>query len=240
MSTATPPLHAPEADRGTGLFSYTLKRSSGGQLVLSWFLVVLMTVFVITIPFAVWLLVLMFRSPNFSGKARAKRIDLYEHGLVLLEQHGPVAVFRFDSVAVRHRAVNTYVYGMKTSTRYLLSLVGPDGRTVKINQRYEGVDHLGRQIQDSVVRHQFGPALATVEAGYPAAFGPFTVTREGLVADGKGLVTWPLLDRITLSQGIVRIHVHGKRMQLVARQVGVVPNLALFLTLVSQLRSGVV
>jgi hypothetical protein len=232
------PLVVDEAELGPGVFTYWAKRWGKLRLCTSWIMILISLASVFLSPLAIVFAVVLFRTPNFSKKARAKRVDLHRHGVVLHEEQGPVAVYRFDAMTVQQRITENYYNGIKTGTHYLVTLTGPDGRSSKLTQFYDNIPHLAQALQQGVVEAQLGRALATVQAGYPVAFGPFTVTGQGLVCGQKSTVTWPLLDRITVSQGAVRVMVHGRRTALVAKPVAQIPNFGLFLALVGNVRAG--
>ncbi|SEL93358.1 DUF6585 family protein [Streptacidiphilus jiangxiensis] len=225
------------SELGPGVFTYWAKRWSKWRLFSGWFMIVISLVSIILSPLAILFGVMLFRSPNFSRKARAKRIDLHQHGIALHEEQGLVAAYRFDQISVAQRITENYYNGFKTGTAYLLTVTGADGRSSKITQFYDNIGHLAQALQQGVMDAQFGRAVATAQAGYPVTFGPFTVTPQGLVCGQKHTVTWPLLDRVVVSSGTVRIMVHGRRTALVAKPIHEIPNFALFLALVSNVRA---
>jgi hypothetical protein len=226
-----------ESELGPGVFTYWAKRWSAWRQFSLWFLTVVLFASVILSPIALFFLVMLLRIPNYSKKARAKRVDLHQRGVVVHDINGPVAVYRFDAVTVHQRITENYYNGIRTGTYYLLTLTGPDGRSTKLTQFYDNIQHLMESVQRGVVEAQLDRALATARAGYPVAFGPFSVTQQGLVCDGKNTVTWPLVDRIAVYQGAVRVIVHGRRTALATKAIARIPNFALFLALVSNLRA---
>jgi hypothetical protein len=236
--TAPQELVVDESELGPGVFTYWAARWPKWRQILVWFVIVLFLASVILSPFGIWFMVAALRSPNHSAKARAKRVDLHQRGVVLYDVNGPVAVYRFDSVTVHQKITENYYNGVKTGTHYLLTLTAPDGRSSKLTQFYDNIQHLMQTVQQGVVEAQLPRALATAQAGYPVAFGPFAVTQQGLICDAKNTVTWPLLERITVSQGAVRVMVHGRRSALVARSIAKIPNYGLFLALISNLRAA--
>ncbi|WP_042417429.1 DUF6585 family protein [Streptacidiphilus anmyonensis] len=227
-----------ESDLGPGVFTYWAKRWGKGRLFFLWFMTVVLIASVILSPIGIFFLVMILRLPNYSKKARAKRVDLHQRGVVLYDVNGPVAVHRFATLTAHQRITENYYNGVRTGTHYLLTLTEPDGRSSKLTQFYDNVQHLMQTVQQGVVEAQLPRALAAAQAGYPVPFGPFTVTQQGLVCGGKGTVTWPLLDRITVSQGSVRVMVHGRRTAMAAKPVAQIPNFHLFLALVSNLRAA--
>lgn len=227
-----------ESELGPGVFTYWAKRWGTWRLIFMWFMIVVLFASVILSPIAVFFLVMILRIPNYSKKARAKRVDLHRHGVVLYDVNGPVAVHRFATTTAHQKITEQYYNGVKTGTQYLLTLTDPDGRSSKVTQFYDNVQHLMQAVQQGVVEAQLPRALATVQAGYPVPFGPFTVTQQGLVCDSKGTVTWPLLDRVTVGQGSVRIMVHGRRTAMAVKPVARIPNFSLFLALMSNLRAA--
>ncbi|WP_052442511.1 DUF6585 family protein [Streptacidiphilus neutrinimicus] len=227
-----------ESELGPGVFTYWAKRWGAGRQFFMWFMIVALFASIILSPIAIFFLVMVLRIPNYSKKAAAKRVDLHQHGVVVHDVNGPVAVHRFATVTVHQRVTESYYNGVRTGPQYLLTLTEPDGRSSKLTQFYDNVQHLMQTVQQGVVEAQLPRALAAAQAGYPVPFGPFTVTQQGLVCGAKATVTWPLLDRITVSQGSVRVMVHGRRTATAAKPVAQIPNFALFLALVSNLRAG--
>ncbi|RAG83939.1 hypothetical protein DN069_19455 [Streptacidiphilus pinicola] len=235
--TAPQELVVDEAELGPGVFSYWGARWPKWRQIALWFTIVFFICTVIMSPFGIWFMVVALRSPTYSKKARAKRVDLHQRGVVVHGAEGPVAVYRFTDLTVHQKITENYYNGVKTGTHYLLTLTGPDGRSSKLTQFYENIPHLMQTVQQGVVEAQLPRALATVQAGYPVPFGPFSVTQQGLICDAKTTVTWPLLDRIVVRQGVVRIMVHGRRTPQAAKGIFRIPNYGLFLTLVSNVRA---
>jgi hypothetical protein len=237
-ATAPQGLAVDESELGPGVFTYWAKRWGKWRQFFLWFMTAVLMASVILSPLAVFFLVMILRTPNYSKKARAKRVDLHQHGVVLYDINGPVAVYRFATMTAHQKITEQYYNGVKTGTQYLLTLTDPDGRSSKLTQFYDNVQHLMQTVQQGVVEAQLPRALATAQAGYPVPFGPFTVTQQGLICGTKGTVTWPLLDRVTVSQGSVRIMVHGRRTAMAAKPIAQIPNFTLFLSLMSNLRAA--
>ena len=237
QSTAPQGLVVDESELGPGVFTYWGVRWPVWRQILVWFGIVLFIGSVVLSPLGIWIMVVTLRSPTYSKKARAKRIDLHQHGLVVHGVDGPVAIYRFADLTVHQKITENYYNGVKTGTHYLLTLTAPDGRSSKITQFYENIAHLMQTVQQGVVEAQLPRVVATAQAGYPVDFGPFSVTQQGLICDAKTTVTWPLLERIVIRQGVVRVMVHGRRSAQAAKAIYRIPNYALFLALVSHLRA---
>lgn len=236
-STAPRELVVDEAELGPGVFTYWGVRWPLWRQILLWITCVLFVCTVVLSPLGIWFIVAALRSPTYSKKARAKRVDLHQRGLVVHGVDGPVAVHRFEDVTVHQKITENYYNGVKTGTHYLLTLTAPDRTTSKLTQFYDNIPHLMQTVQQGVVEAQLPRVLATVQAGYPVVFGPFSVTRQGLVCDAKTTVTWPLLERVVIRQGVVRVMVHGRRTPQAAKAIYKIPNYTLFLTLISHLRA---
>ncbi|WP_042381474.1 DUF6585 family protein [Streptacidiphilus melanogenes] len=236
--TAPQGLVVDESELGPGVFTYWAKRWGTGRQFVMWFMIVALFASVVLSPIAIFFLVMVLRLPNHSKKAAAKRVDLHQRGVVVYDVNGPVAVHRFATLTAHQRITESYYNGVRTNTQYLLTLTEPDGRSTKLTQFYDNIQHLIQTVQQGVVEAQLPRVLAAAQAGYPVPFGPFTVTQQGLVCGTKGTVTWPLLDRITVGQGSVRVMVHGRRTALAAKPIAQIPNYGLFLALVSNLRAA--
>ncbi len=215
--------------------SYAPARTPTAAVVGMWVMIVLMTALVVTIPFAIWFLVLLLRTPNYSATARAKRVDLYREGVVLVEAGGPVAVFRFDRMSLVQKIVQRRVNGVSTGTTYDFTLTDAQGDSRRITGFYERIDELGQALQGGVVEAQLHGAVNAVLAGQAVPFGDFTLRREGIDCP-KGLVPWDRFAGLNLRSGTVFLRVADKRTAFFSRQVARVPNLHLFLRSVERLR----
>jgi hypothetical protein len=227
---------APDARLGLGALvaTYPAKRLSAGMQLVFWAMIVLSFGLLITAPFGIWFLVRLLRTPNFSAKAGAKRVDLHQHGVVLVEIQGPVAVFRFDAMSLMQQIVQRRVNGIKTGTSYLFTLTDAEGQSHKVTQFYDRIAELGQAMQTGVVQAQLEGVMNAVRAGQEVPFGPFALRQDG-IATPKGLVDWDRLTKVTVQLGQVGVYVEGKRTSFASRPADQIPNLYCFLEAIGRL-----
>jgi len=199
------------------------------------FLALVATAMVVTIPFAVWIVRALLLSPNFSATTRARRVEVYEQGVVLLGRDGPDAVFRFDSLALRSSIVVKRVYGIQLNARHVHTLTDASGRTRVLTELYQGIDALAQQLQEGVARAQLAGVLAAVRSGQEVSFGPIAVRPDG-IATPRGLLAWDALHRMDIVNGVIQIRAHGKRLLFASVKASAVLNRQCMLAAIGRLR----
>jgi hypothetical protein len=214
--------------------SFPVKRL-GKKIMINWVLIVIATAMVITIPLAIWFLIITLRSPDLNARSRARRVDLHEHGVVLVDHTGPIASFRFDSMSVLQEIKVVVVNGIKSNKHTRYTLTGADGQLGLVNEAYERIEQFGDAVQTGVVREQLAGALAAARAGQEVPFGQLVVTGSGL-ATPKGQVAWPEVRLINITNGQLGVHVEGKKLALFRVPAARIPNLQLFLRTAGTLR----
>ncbi|GGP70325.1 DUF6585 family protein [Streptomyces abikoensis] len=191
--------------------------------------------FVLPGLFFVWLLL---QAPNFSRKQAAKRIHLFEHGLIVADHSGPVSAFRWDSMTVLQQITRRYANGVYVGTTYLYTLFKPDGSTIKLTNFYADPDRWGSAIQHEVTRAQLPNVIATLERGAAIQFGDIAMTMGGIATVKRGAVQWSEIQKIEVKNGVVFLAKAGKLLSWSNTPVAKIPNFFLFLTVVDQLCAG--
>jgi hypothetical protein len=214
--------------------SYPVKRL-GKKIMINWTMVVISTLMVVTIPLAVWFLIITLRSPDLNVRSRARRVDVHEHGVVLVDHTGPIASFRFDSMSVLQEIKVVVVNGIRTSKHTRYTLTGADGQLGLVNEAYERIERFGDAVQAGVVRSQLAGALAAARAGQQVPFGRLVVTGRELTTP-KGSLAWPQVRLISISNGQLAVHAEGKKLALYRMPVRQIPNLQLLLSTAGALR----
>ena len=198
-------------------------------------MILLSLAMVVTIPCAIWFIVILWRTPNVSASSAAKRVDVYEQGVVMVEQQGPSATFRFDSMALSQQIVTTRYNGIDTSTRYTYTLTDAQGGERVLTQFYERIAQLGQVLQEGVTLAQCNGVVAGVRAGQEVPFGPVSLREDGIVTR-KGVLAWDTVDRVTTGHGAVAFHARGKRLPFATVQVHKVVNVGCLLRAIGRLR----
>jgi hypothetical protein len=185
----------------------------------------------IAAPF-IWLL---SRSPVFNRTVAARRVYVFEGGLVhadrgLTEYPWPAIM------SVQERIIRQYVNGVYTGTQYLYTVRRNDGRVLKLTQFYDGIAQLGQGISEQVARVHLPHALAAIQRGETVPFGDLGVHATGVVSARHGLLPWTELEQVQVVQGYVRLRKAGKWLAWSHKAAADIPNLYVFLTLADQLQ----
>ncbi|MEU3349614.1 DUF6585 family protein [Streptomyces sp. NPDC006700] len=188
-------------------------------------------------PFGVYFFWLAFRTPNLSRKQAARRLHLFEHGLAEVGRNGEVSVFRWDSMTVLQEITERYANGMYVGTTYVYTLHRADGTTLKVTEFYERPECWGPAFQQEITRTQLPGLLTRLEHGETLTYGTVSVNPGG-AATPKGSLTWAEIEKVEMSQGMLVLRKHGKKLPWAQVQVKRIPNLFLLLTLIDHLRYG--
>ncbi|WP_405489916.1 DUF6585 family protein [Streptomyces sp. NBC_00096] len=183
----------------------------------------------------VWLLA---QSPNLSRKQAAKRIHLFEEGLVVADANGPVSGFRWDSLTVLQQITEQYANGVHVGTGYLYTLFNQDGSTVKLTNFYAEPERWGTAIQHEITRAQLPGAVAALEQGATLQFGGITVTAGGIATARRGAAHWGEIQSVEIKNGTVFVAKAGKLLAWSNTPVAKIPNFFLFLTVIDTLRGA--
>jgi hypothetical protein len=176
------------------------------------------------------------RTPNFSGRQAAKRLYLFEHGMIVHPQSGPgTVVARWDSVRLHQEVTQLYINGLPAPTKYLFSVAAPDGVHVTITEFYEGPDSWGPWMQEAIVRAQHLPMTQEILAGRTVDFGALRVSEAGLTGTAEGRLAWSEVGEIAVRGGRVYVTKAGLTRPWSNLAAASLVNLHLFLTLTENL-----
>jgi hypothetical protein len=204
----------------------------------NWFLIAFM--FLVGLATAIvlvglWILWMIFRTPNLSKSVGARRIYLYEQGFVLVERPEDPQVYRWDAIdTVFQKIVSQSYNGVPTGTKYFYTINRRDGATAEVTLFWEGCAQFGAHVNESVSAALLPRAVAAIERGQGIQFGDMTLTRDG-IAGKRQSVTWAQVSGIQVANGFVRVKVQGKTLSLSTTAASDLPNLPLFLTLANRL-----
>ncbi|WP_033818022.1 DUF6585 family protein [Kitasatospora sp. MBT63] len=183
----------------------------------------------------VWLLV---QTPNLSRKQAAKRLHLFEHGLVVADRSGPTASFRWDAMTVLQQITRRYANGVYVGTTYLYTLFRADGSKVKLTNFYADPERWGAAVQHEITRAQLPGVTAAVAGGTTVRFGDLAVAAEGIVSAKRGAAHWHEIQRIEIKNGTVFLGRAGKLLPWSNTPVAQIPNFFLFLTVAEHFRAA--
>lgn len=232
----TAPEAAPPGTEGLGQLTETFhpKRIATWRIV---GMLLMGTASLIVFLLGAYFLWLAAQTPNLSRKQAARRLHLFEHGLAEVGKNGEVSVFRWDSMTARQEITERYANGIYVGTTYVYTFHRQDGTTLKVTDFYAEPDRWGPAIQQEITRAQLPGLLTRLQQGQTLAYGDFSVNLGG-VATTKGSLTWPEIEKVDISQGMLVLRKVGKKLPWTNVPVKRIPNLFLFLALIEQLRYG--
>ncbi|MEU3597247.1 DUF6585 family protein [Streptomyces sp. NPDC006798] len=170
------------------------------------------------------------RFPNFSRKQAAKRLYLFEAGMIVRPQSGAgVSAFRWDSLKLRQDITRLYVDGIPTPVKYVYSAYATGFGGTEITEFYEHPETWGPLMQEAVLRAQGQTVLDTVRDGGTVDFGAFDVSAAGLVRAGTGRLAWSDVEEVGIGGGQVRIVRRGTPEPWAKAPANGITNLHLFL-----------
>ncbi|WP_327695089.1 DUF6585 family protein [Streptomyces sp. NBC_00459] len=205
------------------------------------FLVYLHAVFVLSAFFLVpgvlffwWLR----RFPNFSRKQAAKRLHLFEHGMIVQPQSGDgMTAFRWDSARVYQDITQLIVNGSPTPAKYVYSVVAPSFGGAEVTEFYERPETWGPWMQEAVLRAQGQKVMEAVLEGGTVDFGALSVSGNGVTGTGKRVLPWSEVQEIDVRGGRVYVRKAGESGPPWSNvAVSGVANLHLFLAIAANLR----
>ncbi|WP_105974418.1 DUF6585 family protein [Streptomyces geranii] len=172
------------------------------------------------------------RFPDFSRKQAAKRLHLFEHGLIVQPQFGDgMTALRWDSARVHQDISQLFVNGVPTPTRYVYSVAAPSYGAAQITEFYESPETWGPWMQEAVLRAQAPAVMDAVLEGGTADFGALSVSRTGVTGTGKPVLPWADVQEIVVGGGSVRVIKSGAAGPWCTARVSGIANLQLFLTI---------
>ncbi|MFD5778756.1 DUF6585 family protein [Streptomyces sp. NPDC126933] len=176
------------------------------------------------------------RTPNFSRKQAAKRLHLFENGMIVHPQLGDgMVAIRWDSVRLYQEITQKIINGIPGPVTYAYSAVGPGLTNARITEFYDGPETWGPLMQEAVVRAQGPAVLKTILEGQAMTFGDFTVSRTGLATTRHHHLPWSGVQEIRVSAGRVHIMRAGESSPWSSKPISGIANFYVFLTIARNL-----
>ncbi|MFB7850691.1 DUF6585 family protein [Streptomyces sp. NPDC056053] len=176
------------------------------------------------------------RTPDFSRKQAAKRLHLFENGLIVNPQSGDgTVVIRWDSVRLYQDITQKIINGIPGPTEYVYSAVGRGLDNASITHFYEGPEIWGPRMQQCVLRAQGPTALQSALEGGTVDFGHFSLSRTGLTSRTMGRLPWSDVREIRIAAGRVLVTRTGGSGVWCNAAVSDVVNLHVFLAVAGEL-----
>lgn len=180
---------------------------------------------------------------SFTPRARRRhashRVDLYEHGFVLVNGEANDGVpIRWDSVReLRRSIISHYAHGqhVRTTHRYLVTTA--DGRTFALTEALRDIATLGAVVDREVTAAQLPAAWERLRSAGRVRFGDLVVTPDTIGYRRRELMPWANVTSVGIDGGNLRIRRQPDRSWLTL-EARMVPNVSTFLALAQQLAQG--
>ncbi|WUH98015.1 hypothetical protein OHR68_31615 [Spirillospora sp. NBC_00431] len=164
-------------------------------------------------------------------RLRARTVALHTGGLKITGPGGEAAYVWDELTSVTVSGVRD---GPDERTRWSFTVLAEDGAVLRFGDDIPDVRVLGTAVAEEVTARIVPRHVAAVKAGETVRMGPFAVGLDGVEKDGERL-PWPSVRDVEIDNGLVTVHAHGGRADLltVAAQM---PDALAFTALCHQVR----
>jgi len=180
-----------------------------------------------------WLIGIGVMTLRYSRKDRDLRIQTTPDGLIQTKGHTPTRI-RWDDIETVHYAVILVkVSGLRMPPSHIYTLTCKDGQQYQFDNTIKHVYELGESIQAQVAQRKLPGAIAALKRGETLAFGPFSITEEGITTTARGSVAWNEIVEVEVFRGWVTVRRKTSRgtRNFASIKLQKIPNLGLFLAL---------
>ncbi|MFI6406773.1 DUF6585 family protein [Streptomyces sp. NPDC050548] len=203
----------------------------------SFYLTLAVLFFMFVVPAVIFYYVALRRTPDFNPRQAAKRLHLFEHGMIADQETGAGAVaVRWDRIRLYEEQVQKIINGIPGPILYTCVATSP-GASVTVTNFYENPRTWAPAMQTAVLRAQGATAQQAFLAGEVLDFGEFDLSTAG-VAHRKQLLPWTQVGQVKLGGGAVAVTKTGEPAFWARAMAKSVPNLQVFLAMVDKHRSA--
>jgi hypothetical protein len=226
------------AQHELGALVATFKPQRFGWFLKSSFYVTLATLFFLfVVPAVVFYYLALRRTPDFNPGQAAKRLHLFEHGMVADQESGPGTVaVRWDGIRLYEEQVQKIINGIPGPILYTCVAASP-GASVTVTNFYENPRTWAPAMQRAVLRAQSATVQQAFLAGDVLDFGEFDLSTAG-VTHRKKVLPWTQVGQVELGGGAVAVMKTGESAFWARAMAKSVPNLQVFLAMVDKYRSS--
>ncbi|MFI1645414.1 DUF6585 family protein [Streptomyces avidinii] len=180
------------------------------------------------------------QSPLFRSRLAARRLHLYEHGLVVNTSGSGLFAARWERVVLYQETVQEVIDYKGTRTpvgsAHVSQLVAPGGAKARITDVYAGSHTWAPLIAEAVARAQVEKMWKLVREGGTVGFGPYKLSAAGVTNASGEVLPWRDVSEVAVRGGMVCVWRSGRTKAWAAPKAPQVPNLLVFLTIADNLR----
>jgi hypothetical protein len=235
-----PEIAAAAADAGLGdLVKVFRPRRSNQTLVIG---LLVLSIALIWCVFPIYVLWMLFRTPNLNARVAARRAYVFERGVIVADRparnrSNDLAVWPWVEVAtVFQKVVKTNTFGAWTGTYERITATRKDGAIFTVTNFWDDHDDLRRRINVQVTAALLPPMRRAIASGQAVQFGGVTIDRAG-VTTRAGTTSWSDVETFDIVGTSFRIMRRGGG-RLGGVSVADVPNPSLLYALAKELRTA--
>ncbi|WP_035844156.1 DUF6585 family protein [Kitasatospora azatica] len=238
MEPLPPAVAERAAEHELGALLATFKPQRFGWFVKSVFYLMLVILFcAFVVPAVIYYYVVLRRYPDFNRRQGAKRLHLFEHGMIVDQETGAGTVaVRWDRVRLYEKKVQRVMNGIPGPIMHTCVLVAP-GASVTVTNFYQNPGTWAPALQRAVLLAQGATAQEALLAGQVLDFGDFAISTAG-IAYRKQLVPWNQVAQVKLGGGLVAVTKTGESSSWARALADSIPNLRVFMAVVDQCRTS--
>lgn len=231
-----PEIAAVAADHGLGdLVKAFRPRRSNQALVIGLLIVSIGLIWCVVPIYVLWLL---FRTPNLNRRLAAKRLYVFDKGFVIANKPTEVQTWRWSDIAsMLQKVVMRNTFGVWTGTTMKYTVTRTDGTSTRLTNFWTDVEDLGDHINIRVAATLLPSIRRALAAGQGVQFGDVTIDRRGIISK-NGAATWAEIASVEADGGYIRVVQHGRTRALSSTHLSKMPNPTLFAALAKELRAS--
>lgn len=164
-----------------------------------------------------------------------KAAVVYEKGLAYNDRKG-LRAWRWDEINHFFMAITKHYYnGIPTGTTYVYTLRKTDGSQIKLDNKFAGIQELGKAIQQGVFPLQYERLVQALKNGQTVALGSVILSKDEIVI-GKKAFPWAEVEQVGIQRGFVSVKKKGGGwFSGASASVASIPNLEALLAVVDQI-----
>ena len=152
----------------------------------------------------------------------------------IFTRRGRIDAFHWAQIEAMWQSVTRrYTNGVYTGTTHRYTVKRKDGLKIVLTDRFADVEEIGNRISAEITNYLWPHVFAAYNAGNPITFGPLTVSLQG-IGDGLEVLPWSQITDIRMNRGYINVKKADKWLNWSTMRVAKVPNVFVFMTLVSR------
>ncbi|MDJ0382092.1 DUF6585 family protein [Streptomyces sp. G-G2] len=184
---------------------------------------------------------LVVRGPLFRKGLAAKRLHLFEHGLVVDGGGGgDLFAVRWDRALLYQETVREVINYKGTQTPFNSShssvVVAPGGAKTELTDFYKESGTWSVLLAEAIAHAQVDKVWKAVQEGGTIGFGPYTLSRSGITKGSAEGLSWGDVSEVAVRGGFALVWRTGQTKAWGSCSAKQVPNLLVFLTIAENLR----